>query len=472
MSQLQSFLNVLQATEISKLKKIRLIGKEKKVFDFIYSYRYKELPEVTEICSQMDITSTHFYKICSVLMDKFYDELIPERGYNLLFYLNRKDLYNHFTHEMLMQEKDMLKEGEQKLILEDFYIKCFELLQRVSAKNLDEDLIINYGKKYLDIKKDKKEHDEFYVRNSFLATKLYLLKATRKDIETSKEIFDELKATEKVLTNSKNVLAKFHLHKAMSVYFNHSSGEPQKVIEYLRKNLELMEANAAIFNEEELALNKCKIAEMYYMDSNFEKSFDEYDTNFKAYSEILQNDFYHHAKFAQVALITSKYDFAKDLIDGRFTIFIDSKQPGSGTMGCLLFAKYYLLIGEFEEANKYIQIAKKLVAKSFYMQYEFETRILENIYFILIYDYKQAKSLLRRNIKFMNSKGFNMKNSEMIYVFVLLQEILKPEFRDRNLNNRLLTKLDLLHNSYAAFYGKIVDIVMKSVSKSYLVVKN
>ncbi|MFN0048137.1 MAG: hypothetical protein ACKVOU_03320 [Cytophagales bacterium] len=466
MSQLQTFLNVLQPTEISKIKKIRLIGKEKRVFDFVYSYRYKDLPEVEEICKGMEITSTHFYKICSVLMDKFYEELIPERGYNLLFYLNRKDLYNHFTHEMLMQEKYILRDKESPAFLENFYLKCFELLQRVSAKNLDEELIVSYGDKYLAAKKNKKEHDEYYVRNSYLATKLYLLKATRKDIETSKEIYEELQKIEPVLVNSSNLQAKFQLNKALSVYYNHSSGEPLRVIEYLEKNLVLIEQHKDQFNVEELALTKCKIAEMHYMNSDFEKSFSEYEKHFEQYKEVLENDFYHHAKFAQIALVISKYDFAKKLIDSKFGIFIDSKQPGSGTMGSLLLAKYYLLNNNFAEANKYIQNAKKLVSKSFYIQYEFETRILENVYFILINDVKQAKALLKKNIKFMNSKGFNLKNSEMIYVFILLQEILKPEFRDRNLSNRLLTKYDLLQKSYAAVYGKLLDLVMKAVAKA------
>lgn len=463
MSQLQAFLNVLQPNEINKLKKVRLIGKEKRVFDFIYSYRYKELPDVEMICDEIGITTTHFYKICSVLMDKFYEELIPGRGYNLLFYLNRKDLYSHFTHEMLMQEKELLKSGASKSEIELFYSRCFELLQRVSAKNLDEDLILSYGEKYLKSKNNKIEHDEYFVRNSYLATKLYLLKATRKDIETSKEIFEELTKTEAVLANSKNIKAKFQLNKAMSVYYNHSTGEPQKVIQYLNQNLKLIEANKAEFGEEELALTKCKIAEMYYMDSDFDKSFSEYFTNFNLYREVLLNDFYHHAKFAQVALIVGKYDFAKEIIENRFNIFIESKQPGTGTMGSLLFAKYYLLTGEHATANKYIQQAKKLISKSFYIQYEFETRILENIYFILRDDVKQAKSLLKKNIKFMNSKGFNMKNSEMIYVFVLLQEILKPDFAERRLNLRLQSKYDLLNKSYAAVYGKLLRIVMDSV---------
>lgn len=469
MSQLQSFLNVLQPVEISKIKKIRLIGKEKRVFDFIYSFRYKVLPEVEFICNEMGITSTHFYKICSVLMDKFYDELIPERGYSLLFYLNRKDLYNHFTHEMLMQEKYLIKGEESKAVLESFYLRCFELLQRVSAKNLDEELIISYGEKYLANKVKKNEHDEYFVRNSYLATKLYLLKATRKDIETSKEIFEELKVTEKKLEKSSNVQAVFQLNKALSVYYNHSAGEPQKVIEYLEKNLSIIEANVERFSKEELVLTKCKIAEMLYMDSQFAKSFEAYSINFTTYADVLVNDFYHHAKFAQVALVIGQFDFAKSLIESKFNIYIESKQAGSGTMGCLLFAKYYLLTKNYDEAYKYILIAKKLVSKNFYIQYDFETRILENCYFILINDIKQSKSLLKKNIKFMNSKGFNLKNSEMIYVFILLQEILKPEFRDRNLSNRLLTKYDLLQNSYAAVYGKLLELVMKVVSKAPIV---
>ena len=85
-------------------------------------------------------------------------------------------------------------------------------------------------------------------------------------------------------------------------------------IDYLQKNLLLIEQNRESFNLEELALTKCKIAEMYYMDSDFDRSFNEYSQHFITYKEVLQNDFYHHAKFAQVALVVSKYDFAKQLI--------------------------------------------------------------------------------------------------------------------------------------------------------------
>lgn len=465
MSQLQAFLNVLQPNELQQLKKIRLIGKEKIVFDYLYSYRHKELPPVEQVCSDIGITTSHFYKICSVLMDKFYEDLVPERGYQLLYYLNRKDLYSHFTHEMLMQEKEMLKLGVSKGEMEQFYYKCFQLLQRVSAKNLDEELILSYGDKYLKHKVNKVEHDEYMVRCSFLATKLYVLKATRKDIETAKSILDELLEIEVILAGSKNFYAKYQLNRAFSVFYNHCSGEPQKVIHYLNENLKIIEAHSTVFNREELALNKCKIAEMYYMDSQFERSFQEYFTHFQIYADVMANDFYHHAKFAQVALIVSKYDFAKELIESRFNLFIESKQTGTGTMGCLLLAKYYLLAGPYSLANKYIQLAKKLISKSFYIQYEFETRILENMYFIFQNDTKTAQSLLKKNVKYMNSKGFNLKNSEMIHVFVLLQEILKADNKDKKFGTRLQSKFDLLQKSYAAVYGKLITEILNHVNQ-------
>ena len=296
MSQLHSFINVLKTSELNKLRKIRLIGKEKRVFEYILSFRLKELPSVDIICNDIGITSTHFYKISSVVLDKFYSELVPERGHELLYFLNRRDLYNHFTHEMLMQEKELKKNNSPKDKLEEFYLNSFKLLQRVSAKNLDEDLILAFGDKYLKSKKDLHEHDKYFVRNSFLATTLFLLKVTKKDIDTSLAIIKELEANEKILAKTKNIQAKFQLNRAMAIYYNHCVSEPQKVITYLADNLEIIKANKTSFTEEDLAVNECWIAEMLYMDSKFEEAYESYTQIFKKYEESLANDFYHHAK--------------------------------------------------------------------------------------------------------------------------------------------------------------------------------
>ena len=459
MSQLHTFLNVLQNSELVKIKRGRLIGKEKRVFDFLLSYRHKELPHLEQIVSELDVSGNHYYKICSVIIDKFYELLVPEKGYELLYLLNRKGLYNLFTHELLMQEKALKSPNVKPEYIQKFYFNAFNLLQRVSAIDLNEDLILSYGNKYLHSIVVKREDDQYYVRCSFLATRLFLLKATKKDIEVSASILKELQKIEKLLQNSNHFSARFQLNRAMSVYYNHSVNEPEEVIKYINNNIDLMNSKPSAFKEEELPLAKCKIAEMEYNRSHFEVSYKMYSAIFEEYAEQLTNDFYHHAKFVQLALILNKFDKAEELIGQHFLVFLESKQPGTGTMASLLYAKLYLFKDPLNGANKYIQSAKKLINKSFYLQYEFEVRILENIYLILSDDIKSAKSALKKNLKFMNSKGFTLKNSEMIFVFILLQEFLKPDYKVKGLNKRMQYRYDLLQMSYAAVYGKLLAIV-------------
>jgi tetratricopeptide (TPR) repeat protein len=255
------------------------------------------------------------------------------------------------------------------------------------------------------------------------------------------------------------------LNKAFATYYNHVLSQPAEVILYLSKNISLIESNQELFSKEELVLTKCKIAEMYYMNSEFEKAYNEYSVIFEKDAKDLANDFYHHAKYVQVALLNDKYDKAKELIDNRFLLFIESKQPSTGVMGCLLYAKFYFFTKQYAEANKYIQLAKRLISKSFYIQYELEIRILETTYFIMINDLKSAKSLIKKNVKFMNSKGFNLKNSEMIYVFVILQEVINPGFSSDKMGVRLESKYNLMQKSYAAIYGKLLKEVIAHVEK-------
>jgi len=390
-----------------------------------------------------------------------YAELIPEKGIQLLYFLNRKGLFSHFMHEIHMQEKSLQESNVSGLEFGHFYFNCFNLMQRVAARDLDEDLIIEIGKKYLEFKEPKDAHDQYFVRCSYLSTKLFLLKVTKKDVETGKSIFKELIEIEKILKDSLNHTASYQLNKAFSVYYNHTVAEPEKVILYLDKNLEIIKANSTAYSKEDEVITKCRIAEMQYMKSSFSEAYRSYSEILNTNQDILTNDFYHHAKYAQLAIILDKSESANEIIANKFNPYIESKQENIGTMGCLLFAKLYLFDDPHNVANKYIQTAKKFISKSFYIQYEFEVRILENIYFILKKDLKIAESLLKKNLKFMNSKGLNLKNSEIIYVFVLLQFALKTE--NKKLNNKLQNKLNLLQKSYAAIYGKLLNKVLIQV---------
>jgi hypothetical protein len=463
MSQLHTIFNVLPNSEIAKIKKIRIIGKEREIFDSINSYRHKEFPQISTICDSAKITQSHFYKICSILLDKIYECLIPEKGVKLLQYLIGKGLYNHFKHEAMMQEKLLLAENASDKTLENFYLNCFKLSQKASAKDLDEKLVQNYGEKYLKYKKPIDKDDKYYVKLSLLSTVLYVLKATKKDIERAKSIGKELLGDELKLADSSNVLTKYELYKSLSTYYQHTEGDAANAKKYIEKNVSLINSNLSYFEKDEQILVKCKQAEINYMNSAFDTAYNLYTQIFTEFQHELENDFYHHSKYIQLAILTKNYSIAKDVLNNHFGVYLESKQGPQALMASISYAKLYLFT-DISQANKYIQQAKKLISKSYYVQYELEIRILENIYFILVNDIKTSTSLVKKNIKFMNSRGMNLKNSEMIFVMIILQNLLKPNFHLKGLSPRLEKKLHFLQSSYAAIFGELIKKCIQSFS--------
>ncbi|MFL5753719.1 MAG: hypothetical protein ACJ76F_09945, partial [Bacteroidia bacterium] len=63
MSQLHQFISTLNEQELSRVKGMRLIGKESELFKYTLAYLQKDVPEVREICKDTGVTPSHLYKI-------------------------------------------------------------------------------------------------------------------------------------------------------------------------------------------------------------------------------------------------------------------------------------------------------------------------------------------------------------------------------------------------------------------------
>ena len=78
---------------MSELNALRLIGKEKSVFDYTRRHLSGEFPEMEKVLKELQITDAHYYKINSVLLRKCYQTLVPGQEPELLQYLKRKSLF-------------------------------------------------------------------------------------------------------------------------------------------------------------------------------------------------------------------------------------------------------------------------------------------------------------------------------------------------------------------------------------------
>jgi tetratricopeptide (TPR) repeat protein len=469
MNQLILLLNTLLPSELNKLKKMRLIGTERKVFNYVFSFRLKETTHTNQICNDLEITLTHFYKICSVLTDKIYKVLIPERGFALLQFLLKKDLIGHFKHELLMQEKLICKDASEKSVLEKFYSKSYMYLLGFSSEYFDAYLLDSYGKKYIEFKENSSMGDQLFVRNAYISSVISDLKTTIKGQQSAYSAYQELLANEKILQNNPHTFAQFYLNKSLGIYSEKYLNDAQNAIHYYQLNIELIKQYPQLLSDNELVATDTKIAEIHYKTGHFESAIQVFERINQTYPFFFFNNSSAVIHFCELLIIFEKYDFAIRFIQSKFFNSTEGRNTNLSMNGSILLTKLFLLQGDFTKAYSAIITSKKLLSKIDTPFVEIEIKILENIYFILSKDFKASKILLKKNIKLLTGLNSILGESHFEKIIYLLEVMLKPDFKLKPLKKKYTQQIELLNHSKSKIYGLLLNNVLEVVTTNDII---
>lgn len=470
MSLLHSFINHLNDEEIEKIRAIQLPARERNVLETIINFRHRELPEKSELTSAIEISTQHFDKISSVLLDKCYEAFAPERGLALLDFFTMKSLHKHFSHEVLLQEKQLLKNPPENIFYaEEFYMRCFLLSQAFSSKYYDEKFAQKLGEKYLAARIKPVKDDETYVDVKLLLTRIIMESVRGVQYSRSDVILKELERHEKLLNGSRHALALYSHYQGFSsyyTYFTDAETNARKILEYLLKAMEVCKEFPDILQTGQKTWTQCKIAESYYAASDFQKAYDLYSELFNSGELEKQKRFYHTTKFVQICIILDKFSQAEQLLKENFGVFVASREQTLTTMAAISYAKLYLACGEIEKAKKYIGLGFELNTKNQYIQYEIELHNLQNTYFFLKEDWEIAEDFARRNLKFLNSKGFTLENTTYGYFYKMILTFINTRLHRGRFPENLENMFEKYQSSYYAVYGKLLKI-MREKAESF-----
>jgi hypothetical protein len=404
MSQLYTLMNSLDDAELSRIKEMRLIGKERSVFDHMLQLRGRELPTIDIILKAVSVTDTHFYKINSVLLRKCYEVLVEEGGITLLHYLKRKGLFPLLRHEMLAQDK-LWSKKEKNTDKEKFYLACFHLLIDFPYKFYDKKLCDAFGEKYLEAKKADAS-DKLYVKYHKLFADSNRLAAQKNPGKAFGVGPAELKEHEEQLKGTKHYLAQYYLYRTFCSYYTYYESNPARVLEYLQKAIALKDKISDFF-----PVNIGQFLRFLYADALFTNN--RTAEAYKLYKEVFDEDVdegmygyhYHCEQYALSAITQQEYDKAAEMLDSVFKASIESRNDIYATRGALTYAKLFLSSGEYRNALSYINIAREINEKTFYLPFDVQLRLLENMLFFFKGDYDFSHQLAGRNIKFAKSQG-------------------------------------------------------------------
>lgn len=461
MSQLHALIQTLNEGELQLLRSQRLIGKEKEVFDYVMKNINSELPETGNVQQILALTESHYYKINSVLLRKCYQLLVPEEGLELLLFLRSKNLFTLLRHEILSQEKKNRDKNNT-----GFYLKCFHLFIDFPYKYYDEKMTALFGEKYLQSKKDCNTSDILYVKFHLMFSEVNRTAARKNPIKALGFDVKDLFKYEKELKKTDYHLAKYYLYRSICSYYTYYEKNNNMIIAYLKKAIELKDHIAYFFS-----VNIEQFLQLQYADALLNNN--EIDQVGKIYAEAFRNGvdpsmygyYYHCEQYILVLIIQNEFVKAEALLKRVFEPCIQNKIDIYATRGAMSYVKLYLSSGDYKSALKYLNIGKVINEKTFYLPFDVQLRVLENVYFFMKKDYDFALQLANRNIKFIRSHEQNPVLEDYVKIWrmiiILINKVLKEEEITRTIKeeNRLLSR------NYANLYCSLFQLVLQQAIK-------
>lgn len=459
MSQLQDLLSRLNKEELPKVRSIKLRGKEKEVFD--YSLKNAGKAETGEITSQFGLSETHSYKINSVLLQKCYQAIIPQGGKELLAFLIGKDLYTLFRYELNHQEK-LIKNLKDAAKLEDYCLRSFHLLIDLPFKFYDKKLLDLYGEKYVKSNPKFGEAEKEYVRFHKLFSDCNRLAARKNPKRAFVYGLKDLEKFEQELESTNYWLARYYLYRTFCSYFTYYEKDPKKHLEYLDKAIALKDKIAFFFPVNIGQFLHLMRADALFFNGNTDEAFKIYRKVFgENVSEELYGYFYHCEQYGLTLIIKGLFEESELFLNKHFREAISQRRDIFASRGLLAFAKLYLSIGDFKKSIECINKGRQVNEKAFYLPFDFQWRVIENIYFIRKKDYSFAKRLAAKNIKFVNTQEDTNLHRDYLDLFKAFSAICTYKEKKSKLPEELIKETYELQNNFQNLYCRLIGMVVQ-----------
>jgi hypothetical protein len=448
---LTDFLQYTSDEQKRKLLSLPIRGKEKIVWSYLLTRSKKGGFSKETTLSDINISSTHFDKICSAILTRCYVCLVPNGGIDLLTFLaNSRVLIPHFYKEASRQLKlaDQLSQTDAQSFLKKFISLYIDSIPVMFRKN---EIYEKASRKYLQLSDSTtKIEDNLYITYTkiWLEINVHFAAGTiRKKEATLSKKMNQLKPD-----FSKSPVEIIYQWYWTMIYLKQSIEDNLEVAQLAEAALKVNYQNTAI----KLRL-QMKYAESLYFISRFEESFKAFYSILSSNNWIeIPNISYFTTRYLQVCLITENFSIVKTELERVKKDMGISFTEQIITRDVITFVKYFILTSEYEAAYTFIRLGYLKNPKAKYLQYEIELRNLETAYYYLSGNISQALNSCERNLRYLRTKGFGVKTSPYPYFFVLVKAFAEKRLFQKQLSNNEMRMMSVFQRGTNAVYGKIL----------------
>jgi tetratricopeptide (TPR) repeat protein len=157
-----------------------------------------------------------------------------------------------------------------------------------------------------------------------------------------------------------------------------------------------------------------------------------------------------------LCIIHRQFEKAAQLLKTIFDPCIAKRQDIFATRGALSYAKLYLSTGDHKKALHYINLAREINEKTFYLPFDLQLRVLENICFYKKGEYDFAQQLTVRNLKFLHSQEADSSLDDYKLFFRILAAFIKCAEEKRSLPEKFRKDHERIGMQYRNLYCNLL----------------
>ncbi|MCW5907529.1 MAG: hypothetical protein KIS94_06710 [Chitinophagales bacterium] len=457
MNLLFDFLQHLPQPELSKLQSLSFKGTTGGVFKAMLQQSATGKFEREKIQKQFALSNSHFDKLTSELLSKCYKALYPEEGLPLLGFLSTRVVFNKHYYKELARQLRKLEQSGNKAALIELCKGCINHIHfNFPIMYKDSKVMQRLGRQYIAaVPQKQKAEVKFWVQCRVIYNQTDNLFAAAQMHVQGKKVFSAIEKLGKP-QNIKSHELLFEYYWVLLYYY--------MAMENFPKGIEIAQEAIARLQKlphENAALNilrfELKLSELFYFSSRFEESYTKYHSVFTgAAANIIPERGYHTAKYLQICFITGHLNDAKKILNNLLKFYGDKLEETIPVREIFSFIKYYLFAGDYDNAFRFLQLGFRKNPKGKYFQYEIELRNLQVALFYLTGRQEMALQMCERNIKYLRSHGYSVKESNYPYFYILTRAIFEQRTSGRKFKPIEEEKMQRYLRGSFGVYGQLL----------------
>ncbi|MFI5263604.1 MAG: hypothetical protein ACHQM6_03715, partial [Candidatus Kapaibacterium sp.] len=312
---LLNLITALSEEEVDRLSVLKLRGKQEAVMNLVLSKRSSGQEPTPEETAHLELSGSHLYEISSVILGKCYNLLVPDGGLRLLEFLVYKNLNLQFKQELRRQKKKFA--GKKDREAENFYLSAFELLHRFTYSMIDLELIAQYGKLYLAVKKDATAEDGLAIDARTLhVTEIGVLSEGKNLTKEQEEVLEKLSELEKITRHSTHPYLNYSVYSALAWYWHHLGNKPERSLHYLKLALPFsMKLDGYVFRDAPMEM-QFRLADIHFTLGGTQEAYEIFE---RTYASLRQDHQlwrrnYFVFRYLEVLIYNGKYARAEHIL--------------------------------------------------------------------------------------------------------------------------------------------------------------